>query len=235
MEVRLLYGLRRWPGATLGEFHEHWLDHHVVRYGLPLTAIRRYVLYAAVDPQPETPSGRAPYDGVASVWFDDAATLKRILDGAMVEAGIDEARFIDHDRSRAVLADDRVVVEPDAPAPVVLAEFLARPEGASAAEFAAAWAAHGDAVRAQYGDGLLQGYVQSVVRTDPAGGTAAFDALGDPEERWDGVGMAYFDSVVAARRYIAAAGHPSAGAPFADERRTVTMLARRHPRRDPIR
>lgn len=233
--MRLLYGLRRWPGATLSEFHEHWLDHHVVRYGLGLTAIRRYVLYAAVDPQPPTPSGREPYDGIASVWFDDVATLKRVLDGAMVEAGIDEARFIDHDRSRAVLADDHVVVEPDAPAPVVLAEFLARADGTSSAEFAAAWAERDEAIRAQYSDGLLQGYIRSVVRTDPAGGTDAFDALGDPQESWDGVGMAYFDSVVAARRYLEAAGHPSTDADFADRTRTVTMLARRHVRRDPIR
>lgn len=235
--MRLLYGIRRWAGASLAEFHEHWLDHHVEIYGRKpnLRKIRRYVLYTAVDPQPPTPSGREPYEGIASVWFDDAATLKRELEGAMVDAAADEARFIDHDRSRAVLAHDRVIVEPDHPAPVVLAEFLVRADGTSAAEFDAAWLAHGDAVREQYAAGALQGYVQSVVLSDPEGGTDVYDELGEQAENWDGVGMAYFDSVVAARRYLEQATHPTADQPFVDGSKTVTILARRNPRRDPIR
>lgn len=233
--IRLLYCLRRRPELALPEFHEHWLDHHVERYGRPIREIRRYVLYTAIEPQPGA-VGASPYDGIASVWFDDLASLRETMEGAMPEAGVDEQRFIDHDRSRAMVAEDRVLVEPDEPAPVVLFECLAAADDGDSAGLSPAWLQIEERVREEHVQGLLQGYVQTTVVSDPEGATAQFDRLGDPSEHWEGIGAAYFDSVVVALRYLEhSGGLPSRTAPAIDHARTVGMLARRHPRRDPIR
>lgn len=235
--VRLLYCLRRRTGVALDEFHAHWLEHHVEQYGRPIRTIRRYVLYAALETQPADGTRQPPYDGVATVWFDDAKALIAAMDTAMPEAAIDEQRFIDHDRSRAMLVDDHVIVEPDAPAPIVLFECLRRAADTPPAEFARAWLAHGERARHAYADGLLHGYIQSHAISDPEGGLDRFDALGAPTESWDGIGAAYFQSALLARRYLQAnGGLPTGGqARFVDHRSTVSMLARRHPRRDLIR
>jgi hypothetical protein len=83
---------------------------------------------------------------------------------------------------------------------------------------------------------MLSGYVQSHVRADAEGGADRFDELADQTEAWDGIGAAYFQSALLARRYLAETGGlPTAGAPFVDHDRTVPLLSRRHPRRDPIR
>ena len=233
--VRLLYCLRRRPELSLEEFHEHWLDHHVESYGRPIRAIRRYVLYAGLDRQPPAPSGRDPYDGVASVWFDDVAALAATMDGALPAAAVDERRFIDHDRSRAVLAEDVVLVEPEAPAPVVLFECLARAAGVGREEFGREWRERGERVaREAHAAGILQGYVQSHVR-DGGAATRQFDRLGRQSESWDGIGALYFDSALLARSFLAAAGGTVAAGGWVDQSRTVTMLSRRHPRREPIR
>lgn len=237
--VRLLYCLRRWPGATPDEFRQHWLEHHVERFGEPIRQIRRYVLYSAGDPQPSFPGVDRddPYDGIASVWMDDLATLRSVMDRAMPEAGRDESLFIDHRRSVAMVVDDDVVVEPDAPAPVVLFECLARRPGTSPEAFRASWRRHAHGIRDLYERGLVQGYVQSHVRADAGGGVDRFDDLGHEDRGWDGVGAAYFDSVVKARRFLEAnGGIPTGpGCPFVDHARTVAVVTRRHPRRDPVR
>jgi uncharacterized protein (TIGR02118 family) len=217
--VRLLYCLRRREGVSQEEFREHWLDHHVPTYGEPITAIRRYVLYPAIDAQQS-------YDGIASVWFDDVAALTATMDGAMPEAAKDEARFIDHDRSRAVLATDRVVIEPTGQAGVVLFQCLVAAPGVAREEFDRAWREEGGRRVAEARDaGILAGYVQSVADEDKAA-TRQFDRLGDQRERWDGIGATYFDSVLLAREYLAAADPLDT---FADPERTVSFLARRHP------
>jgi EthD domain len=235
--IRLIYCLRRRAGVTLGEFHEHWLEHHVERYGRPLLQIRRYVLYAAVEPQPVlTAHGPDPYDGIATVWMDDLATLRATMDSAMIEAGQDERLFIDHDRSRAALSQDEVIVEPDAPSPIVLFECLTRRPGISPAQFREQWRAHGATARGAYDRGLLQGYIQSHLIGDPQGGVDRFDELGDQAEQFDGIGAAYFQSAVLARHFLEVnGGLPSWDATCVDHARTASMLARRHPRRDPIR
>jgi hypothetical protein len=235
--IRLVYLLRRRRDLELHEFHEHWLEHHVVAYGEPIRAIRRYVLYTAVPGQP-VHGAEEPYDGMASVWLDDVQTLAAVMDGAMPEAGRDEARFIDHGRSRAFLVDDTVVVEPDAPAPIVLFACLARAPGASPEDFARCWRQRDDAVREAHADGRLQGYIRSSVLTRDGYALAQFDALGGQSTAWDGVAGIYFHSVVLARRYLEAARGGTV-APLADDaidgERTTLLLARRHLRREPIR
>jgi hypothetical protein len=179
--IRLIYCLHRRAGVSLGEFHQHWLEHHVERYGGPLVQIRRYVLYAAVESQPAlTADGPDPYDGIATVWMDDLPTLRATMDGAMVEAGEDERLFIDHDRSRAALSEDHVIVEPDAPSPIVLFECLAQRPGMSRDRFRELWLEHGGQARGAHARGLLQGYIQSYLIDDAKGGVDRFDELGLP-------------------------------------------------------
>lgn len=235
--IRLTYCLRRQRDLGLQEFHEHWLQHHVETYGAPLREIRRYVQYTAIETQPALRAGGPePYDGIVTVWFDDLATLSKVLASAMESAAVDERKFIDHDRSRATVCEDHVIVEPDAPAPIVLFECVRRRDGCSPEEFGTAWLEHGARTREQYDRGLLSGYIQGHVVADPDGGTDSYDVLGLPVERWDGFGAAYFQSAVLARRYLETTGGlPSGDAACLDPDATASMLARRHPRRSLVR
>jgi hypothetical protein len=235
--IRLIYALRRSRDLPLNEFHEHWRQHHVGAYGLPIPEIRRLVQYAAVENQLQARAeGPEPLDGIASAWADDLPTLSRVTASAMESATEDERKFIDHDRSRAAVCEDHVLAEPYGPAPIVLFECVQRREGSSLAEFSEAWLEHGARIREQYDQGLLSGYIQSHVVADPQGGTDSIDVLGPKIEPWDGFGAAYFQSLVLARRYLDATdGLPSADAACVATDLTVSMLSRRDPIRSLVR
>lgn len=233
--VRLIYSVRRPAGVRFEDLHEHWRDHHVEVYGQPLTALRRYVLYRGMREQPT--AANQPYDGLVSVWYTDMDALNATM-GSVLDAAVEDERlFIDHSRSRAVIVDDRIVVEPDHPSPVVAFQWVARRPDVDQASFAEAWRAAGEAAKADYRPDGLQGYIQSVVRPAEAGDNEDYEALFDAEvERWDGISAAYFQSSLLARRYLERTPTlPGNDTAEIDPERTVTTLVRRIELRSPVR
>jgi hypothetical protein len=234
--IKLLYCLRRLPDLSLEEFQSHWLKHHGRRYGLRNDPARLYVLYATLGGElaRALPSDAGAYDGVAAVWLDDRAAVRASMESPNVAAAVeDEKRFINHDRSVAVLTEEHVVVEPDGEAPVVLFECLARRPELDAQTFVERWLAHAPLIRAGYAAGLLQGGILNVVVPTGDAHLETLNELGTNAERWDGIATTYFDSVVAARRFHGA--RPDDLSDVADEARTLRMLTQRHPMKHLVR
>jgi hypothetical protein len=236
-----MYFLRRRSELSLDEFHAHWLEHHVRRYGSIALQARRYVLYRRLEPSGDVglvaPDGIA-YDGVAVVWFDDAKSARALMDSAVViDALEDEKLFIDHDRSVAILATEEVLIEPDGWGPVVLFECLARGAGTERTTFRQQWLAHGQRAQHLHCAGLIQGYIQNHV-VDQAEGVERYNDVGSNTESWDGIGVTYFHSVAAAKPFLQRIdGHsPLDGdSAFADSTRTVSMLTARRTMKDLVR
>jgi uncharacterized protein (TIGR02118 family) len=120
--VKLVFCLRRRPDVTEEEFHRYWREEHaplVVRHASTL-GIRRYVqLHTVSGPLnallAATRGGPEAFDGVAELWFDDAADIAASAGTdkgrvAAAELAADEERFIDHGRSPLFVAEEHVVI-----------------------------------------------------------------------------------------------------------------------------
>jgi uncharacterized protein (TIGR02118 family) len=120
--VKLVYCLRRKPGMSWEEFSQYWRETHapLVAERAEVLGIKRYVQVRTVDNpaihaamQARNDGSPEPFDGVAELWFDDAA-----LGGAQspeaAKAGKelldDERNFIDLGRSPIWFANEWQVV-----------------------------------------------------------------------------------------------------------------------------
>ncbi len=199
--IKLMYCVRRQPRLSPEDFQSHWQEHHVVAFGGPNNPYGRIHVSYPVIAGGLGPGEREPYDGLGVVWLDRPESVEEMMTSPNIGAALaDEALFVDAERSGAILATEEVVVEPEGEGRVVLVECLRRSGGAE--EFAAAWREHGAARRADWEEGLLQGYVQSHVLNDDGSSLAVLNDSGEDPERWDGIGMTYFDSVVIAKDYV---------------------------------
>ena len=79
---RLMSFLKRRPDLDRAAFVDWWLNHHAPLI-VKLPGLRRYIVSPAATP-PAAGSEAASFDGVAELWFDDAAALARGFGG---EAG----------------------------------------------------------------------------------------------------------------------------------------------------
>ncbi len=70
--VKAIFIATKMPGLTLGEFFDHWQNHHG-RLGATIPGLRRYVQNHAM-PEAYTGGGQT-HDGWSELWFDDLATL----------------------------------------------------------------------------------------------------------------------------------------------------------------
>ena len=123
--VVLVFALRRLPHLTRAEFQRTWREDHaplVEKYREAL-GIRRYVqVHTAEVPANallrQSRGAPEPYDGVAQLWFDDAAVLEQPPGPEAAEAALalleDERRFIDHAQSPIWIAEEHPVIEPAA-------------------------------------------------------------------------------------------------------------------------
>jgi uncharacterized protein (TIGR02118 family) len=110
--IRLNFALRRLENLSLAEFQRYWRERHgpLVASVARVLGMRRYVQSHTVeDPfydslRAARPGMHAPFDGIASVWFDSRDELaaamaseegQRALDALLA----DERRFIDLARS----------------------------------------------------------------------------------------------------------------------------------------
>ncbi|GGC34407.1 hypothetical protein GCM10011371_22180 [Novosphingobium marinum] len=240
--LKLIYCIRRQPHLSLEEFQAHWLETHA-RYGRDNPVIRRYIQYHRLIDDPvmqamEQAEGTVvePFDGVAVSWWDDAESLKAEMAGPRVaEALEDEKHFIDHSRSTACLAEERVIFEPQGNTPLVLFECLKRRTDIDHAEFSKRWHEHGKIGRRARDAGFLKGYIQNVTLEGRQEGLEAISG----DDTFDGVTTGYFESVAKLRKLL---GSPLVTKDayedeclFMDHKRCGYLVTRRHVIRDLIR
>jgi EthD domain len=122
--VKIVFCLRRKAGLTLEEFQAYWLTQHapkVVERARKL-GIRRYVQSHSIsDPRlngmaDQRNTCAEAFDGVAELWFESAEVLypHDNVPEAIVQAGkdllVDEARFIDLERSPIFVVQEREIL-----------------------------------------------------------------------------------------------------------------------------
>jgi uncharacterized protein (TIGR02118 family) len=119
----MTFCLRRLPTLTWDEFSSYWSDVHapLVRRHAEVLGIRRYVQVRTVN-EPRLHDGLrarnggspAPFDGIAQVWVDDLAALRRpsSQEGQAAAAALleDERRFIDLPQSPMWVGEEWVVL-----------------------------------------------------------------------------------------------------------------------------
>lgn len=231
--IKLLYSLRRHDGLSRRDFQEHWLGYHCPHFGLRNEPARMYVVYPALlaDGAEPAPRRGSEYDGVAVVWFDGLDGVKASMGSDLVaEAAVDERRFIDHDLSVAVLAEEHVTMAPRREPSVVLFEHVRRAGGCSFADFARWWRDGGSWDDGACDEGAVAGRVLNLVL--PSGveaGLGSLNDLGENRETWDGIATTYFESELLARMYLERLREAPRrmGASLVDEAATVRTLTRR--------
>jgi uncharacterized protein (TIGR02118 family) len=121
--VKLTFCLRRLPHLSREQFQRYWLDVHgpLVRAHAAALGIQRYVQLhadasALSDALRKARGAPEPFDGVAELWWESEADLRRA--GATAEgraAGTalleDEKRFIDLTRSPLWFGTEHEIVE----------------------------------------------------------------------------------------------------------------------------
>jgi uncharacterized protein (TIGR02118 family) len=97
--IQLTVALTRLPALTRGEFQAYWAEHHapLVTRLAPVVGIRGYV-------QSHSAGERAPYDGLAQVWYDSIEAFEEMLQSPLAQDALrlirhDERRFIDRRNS----------------------------------------------------------------------------------------------------------------------------------------
>jgi uncharacterized protein (TIGR02118 family) len=120
--VKVVFCLRRLPSLTLAEFLDYWRNVHgpLVQQHAEALGIRRYEQSHAMPSAAGTALGKVrgsaePFDGIASLWFDDIEHiapehLTPAARSAAKELLEDEKRFIDLPRSPIWLVDDITVI-----------------------------------------------------------------------------------------------------------------------------
>lgn len=238
--IKLIHCLRKREHLSLAEFQSHWLQRHA-RFGRDNPAVRRYVQYHRLEDDPIMQAMKQaggtvvePYDGVDVSWWDDLASLQREMAAPRTAAVLEDARhFIDPTRSTACVAQERVIFEPEEMPQVVLFECLRRPSGIDHDEFSSRWYEHRKIGERSRQTGILKGYIQNVSLlaepTDylaPIGGNAPYD----------GITMAYFESVAKMKTLLAAplvtVDAYEDECRFMDHKRCAYLVTQRHVIRD---
>lgn len=181
--VKAIYFISRKPGMELQAFRHYWLNDHA-RVVREVPELRRYVQSHTIDQFYR--GAEPPYDGIAELWYDDTAAMRRIAGTpASRAAADDDAKFIDMSKFGFVLADEHVVVDglvTDA-MPKLIA-FLNRRPGMRVDEFQSYWREKHAPLAAKMPS--QRRYVQNHVRRS---------AYADGRiPRYDGVAEAWFDN-----------------------------------------
>ena len=94
-------GLKRRADMSREAFGHWWLERHVP-YVMKFPAVRKYRV-SLVEAGPETVA-----DGIAEVWFDDMATLRRVTSSAVVQEAQQHSVAHTSDRIRLFLEEHRI-------------------------------------------------------------------------------------------------------------------------------
>ena len=186
--VKIVIFFKRRSGMTVEDFQKHWRTTHAGII-VKLPGIRRYI-QSHVLPSAYR-KGEPVYDAVAESYFDDTQAMKalaKLPEYAAVLA--DEPNFIDRTTMASIIADE--VAIKDAPAPkgaVKSIDFVNRRTGMAVEDFQKYWKdIHGPLCNAAE---PMRRYLQNHTRR------AIYESGRTPP--FDGVAMAWFDSMQALR------------------------------------
>ena len=107
--VKMMFMVYRKPPLTRAQCHAEWMGepHHSYIQALKAAGLRRYVQNACTGDERDG----AP-DGVGELWFDDPAAMERVLRSEPWQVmGKDGERFVDLERSYALIVDEYVRIE----------------------------------------------------------------------------------------------------------------------------
>lgn len=182
--IKAIYFIKRKPGMELVAFREYWLNQHAAIVG-KVPSLRRYVQSHTLDSGYRR--GEPVYDGVAELWYDDTATMRRIAGTPESRAAADDDNnFLDMSNFEFILTEEVVqkqgATQPDA---LKMVSFLNRKPGITPEQFQSHWRGiHG---RLGAAVPAVKRYVQSHVRL------SAYGAGRSP--RYDGVAETWFDNL----------------------------------------
>ena len=98
---RVVIYLRRRTDLPQPVFFNWWLDQHR-SLAEQLPGLRQYVISLAADAQD------GPFDGMAELWFDDMATLRRVTASEVVKEAQQHSVAHTSDRIRLVVEEHRI-------------------------------------------------------------------------------------------------------------------------------
>lgn len=120
--ICLLHALTRLPHLSHAAFLSHWREVHapLIMSCANDLGIRRYLQIHGLDNEALTTLGvrsdSAPlFDGIAQVWFDNQSAALSARDtpagkAAFAQVRLDEARFVDRERSVAWWGEPHVIL-----------------------------------------------------------------------------------------------------------------------------
>ncbi|SOE86821.1 conserved hypothetical protein [Burkholderia sp. YR290] len=179
---------KRKKGLSVSEYQSYWRGAHpeLVRR---LPGVRRY---AQNHPLPETFDATPPiYDGVVELYFDDSAALKHLsTTQEYQDLNADEEQFVDRSTIQLVFTEEHVLKEGERNEKVIKRiTFFKRAPGISPEEFRERWLA-------EYADSVASS--PDVIRYSAC--APRLNGYRDGREpAWDGIDMATFASIDAAR------------------------------------
>ena len=183
---QILAVLKRRDGLSPEAFQAHWRGRHA-ELARKIPGLRRYVQNHTLLSGYRT---RSPiYDGVAELWFDDAAGFERAgASPEMAAAQADQAELLAPGGVSILRVALRSIVEAPAPAEgVKLISFLTRRRDLSREQFSEHWHARHGPIAARIPG--MRRYLQYHAEDDARFGTP----------RYDGVPIAWFDDTQALR------------------------------------
>jgi uncharacterized protein (TIGR02118 family) len=110
--IKLVYCITRRADITREEFCRYWKDVHGP-LGARIPGLRRLVQSHTIT---GAPGGRADFDGMAELWFDDVASLLRARESPeWQQSTADEENFIDPSRVAYLVAEEHPIPVPGLP------------------------------------------------------------------------------------------------------------------------
>lgn len=186
--IKIVIFFKRKPGMSVEDFQKHWRTTHADLI-VKLPGIRRYkqshVIASAYR------KGEPVYDAVAESYFDSTQAMKELSRTPEYAAVLaDEPNFIDVSSMNSVITDEYVVKDaPLSDGALKSIDFVNRKAGMSVDDFQKYWReTHGPLCQEA---AAMRRYVQNHTRR------AIYDSGRTPP--YDGVAMAWFDSMDALR------------------------------------
>ena len=186
--IKIVIFFKRKPGMSVEDFQKHWRTTHADII-VKLPGIRRYkqshVIASAYR------KGEPVYDAVAESYFDSTQAMKELSKSPEYAAVLaDEPNFIAAGSMNSVITDEYVVKDGPLPEGALKSiDFVNRKAGMSVDDFQRYWRETHGALALQAA--AMRRYVQNHTRR------AIYDSGKTPA--YDGVAMAWFDSMDALR------------------------------------
>ena len=105
--IKVIAVLCKRPDMSREEFVRYWREVHA-RLAEGMTGVRRYVISPTLE---AFAMGEPPFDGVAELWFDDAAAARAAFASPPgVATTQDVAKFAEPAKTQIVIAEETAIV-----------------------------------------------------------------------------------------------------------------------------